>query len=127
MFDSENKSVFNMALANLERLNHLINSIDMNLFDGDYNSAYRQMLLFKSDLASHITKKEEKEEISKMIDNLSQIIAKYNDKKIRCVKTRKGDELFFRLNEMKEYLIRIMQRSDMLMPSKDDPAHAMLR
>lgn len=120
------KSKFNMALANLERLDSFITTINIFLFEGNYNSAYRAIRLFKGNLNPHIQEKDKKK-IDILIMQISGILEKYNSKTFNFFKERLSTELFHTIVLLEENLIQVMQDDEMFMPRKDDAAHVMLR
>ena len=126
-YGESDKNVFNMDLANLEYLLNQIKLINAYLFQGDYNSAYRQIRILKTSLSPEINKKNVKETIEKLITTISEDLTKYQGRNLPQEKKKLGDELFHGLDKLMGILLGVMSDKDMLGTKKEDAAHAMLR
>lgn len=117
----DKKTVFNMGLALLERINGLLNIASASAIEGNYDLWHRISLAIYREISPFLIDKERTE-----IINLGKKINLENLKK-EYISGKEREEIISGLHSLDIYIKECLKKHDMYMPSKDDPSFAMIR
>lgn len=117
----DKKTVFNMGLALLERINGLLNVASASAIDGNYDLWHRISLAIYREISPFLDDKERKE-----IIRIGKEINLYNLKS-ENISDKDKEKVVNELHNLDIYIKECLKKHDMYMPSKDDPGFAMIR
>jgi hypothetical protein len=122
---NEQASVFNMALAYLQRIDNILTLCQTSSITKEYNTWFFALYSLLKEISPKITP-EERTAFTNRLDNLYPIVKEYNTALAkRSTPSQKAGTIFPQLSNIEMDMRIMMNKLNLLMPRASDPRFAL--